>query len=183
MAKDEEEKIKETDSEGTENATEGEETPGKKKLSKKKLIIIAVAALVVVGGAIGGLVASGVLSKKHEQKAEGVELDEHGNTINKAVYYTLPEFLINLNTSSKSSSFLKTTVILELAKQTDVPVIESNLPRIVDGLNTYLRELRSSDLAGSAGIQRLREELLLRVNKAVAPTEVTDVLFKEIVVQ
>ena len=101
----------------------------------------------------------------------------------KPVFYTLPDFLINLNTGSKASSFLKTTVILEVAKQEDVPVIEANLPRLVDGINTYLRELRASDLSGSAGIQRLREELLLRCNKSLAPVKINDVLFKEIVVQ
>ena len=91
---------------------------------------------------------------------------------------------MNLNTSGKSSSFLKTTIILELNKFTDVVIVEANLPRLLDAMNTYLRELRASDLAGSAGIQRLREELLLRSNKALAPSvKVNDVLFKEIVIQ
>jgi len=184
-AKDDEEEDKAPEAGGEEGAEGaegegGEAAPAKK--SKKKLIIIAAVAVLALGGIAAGVVFSGVLSKS-EKKAEGVELDEHGNPINKTVYYTLPEFLINLNTASKSSSFLKTTVILELSKPTDVPIIESNLPRLVDSINTYLRELRSSDLAGSAGIQRLREEILLRVNKAVAPLQVTDVLFKEIVVQ
>ena len=122
--------------------------------------------------------------KAAEHKQENaIELDEHGNPINKTVYYTMPQFLVNLNATGKSQVFLKTTVVLEVAKATDVPYIESNLPRLVDGINTYLRELRSSDLAGSAGIQRLREEILLRVNKAIAPMQVNDVLFKEIIVQ
>lgn len=169
----EEEKI-EGDAENTE---EGVVAP---KKSKKKLIIIAVAALVLIGGGVGGFL---FMKKGGEKKGEAVALDEHGNPVNSAVYYTMPEFLVNLNSSGKSSIFLKTTVVLEVAKQTDVPLIESNLPRIVDGINTYLRELRASDLAGSAGIQRLREEILLRVNKSIAPTQINDVLFKEIVVQ
>ena len=39
------------------------------------------------------------------------------------------------------------------------------------------------DLRGSAGIYRLREELLARVNTAVRPVQVRDVLFKEMLVQ
>jgi flagellar FliL protein len=152
------------------------------KKSKKKLIIIAAAVVLLLAMAGGG--AFFVLHKKGADKQdEAIALDEHGNPINKTVYYTLPEFLINLNSSGKSSVFLKTTVVLEVAKPTDVPLIESSLPRLVDSINTYLRELRSSDLAGSAGIQRLREEILLRVNKTIAPTQINDVLFKEIVVQ
>ena len=151
------------------------------KKSKKKLIIIIAIAVLLLGG--GGAAAFFMLHKGAEKKDDAVALDEKGNPINKAVYYTLPEFLVNLNTSGKSSQFLKTTVVLEVAKQTDVPLIESSLPRLVDSINTYLRELRSSDLAGSAGIQRLREEILLRVNKAIAPVQINDVLFKDIVVQ
>ncbi len=120
---------------------------------------------------------------KHEDKAAAGEAGGDGKPIEKPVYYTLPEFLVNLNTGGKQTSFLKTTVILELTQQTDVPLIEANMPRLQDSFNTYLRELRASDLAGSAGIQRLREELLLRANKALAPTKINDVLFKEIVVQ
>ena len=47
----------------------------------------------------------------------------------------------------------------------------------------YLRELRSSDLDGSAGIFRLKEELLRRVNIEVHPNKIRRVLFKEIIVQ
>jgi flagellar FliL protein len=46
-----------------------------------------------------------------------------------------------------------------------------------------LRELRVTDLEGSAGLYRLREELTRRVNVAIAPNRIRAVLFKEIVVQ
>ena len=117
------------------------------------------------------------------RKKPKAELGPDGKPIEKPLYYTLPEFLVNLNVGGKQTSFLKTTVILEVAHQTDVPMIEANLPRLMDAFNTYLRELRSSDLAGSSGIQRLREELMLRANKALAPVKINDVLFKEIIVQ
>ena len=48
---------------------------------------------------------------------------------------------------------------------------------------TYLRELRPTDLDGSAGLYRLKEELTRRVNVAIAPSRINAVLFKEIVVQ
>ncbi|MFQ5467950.1 MAG: flagellar basal body-associated FliL family protein, partial [Kiloniellaceae bacterium] len=47
----------------------------------------------------------------------------------------------------------------------------------------YLRELRIQDLQGSAGLQRLREELLLRVATAAYPAQVRDVLFREMLIQ
>ena len=57
------------------------------------------------------------------------------------------------------------------------------MPRIVDNFQVYLRELRLEDLRGSAGLYRLREELLSRVNIAAQPAQVNDVLFKEMLVQ
>ncbi len=46
-----------------------------------------------------------------------------------------------------------------------------------------MRELRLEDLGGSAGLFRLKEELLFRVNRAVEPVRVTDILFREMLVQ
>jgi flagellar FliL protein len=57
------------------------------------------------------------------------------------------------------------------------------MPRLLDLFATYLREMRPEELRGSAGTHRLREELLVRANLAVAPARVTDVLFVEILVQ
>jgi flagellar FliL protein len=46
-----------------------------------------------------------------------------------------------------------------------------------------MRELRAADLQGSAGLFRLKEELQRRVNIAVYPARVDDVLFKNVIVQ
>ena len=72
---------------------------------------------------------------------------------------------------------------LELEKIDAKASVEPVLPRIIDQFQTYLRELRAEDLRGSAGVMRLKEELLRRVNLAVAPTPVRDVLLKEMIVQ
>ena len=166
--------------EGEGEGEEGEEGHAKGKKSKKKLIIIAAAVIVLLAGA-GGAYFMGLFGK-HEEKA-AADVGKDGKPVEKQVFYTLPEFIVNLNSSGKQSSFLKASIILDLAQQGDVAQVEANLPRLLDAFNTYLRELRPSDLAGSAGIQRLREELLVRANKTLAPVKINDVLFKEIIVQ
>ena len=57
------------------------------------------------------------------------------------------------------------------------------LPRIVDSFQVYLRELRTEDLQGAAGMYRLREELMMRVNRVAAPAKINDVLFQDVLVQ
>ena len=95
----------------------------------------------------------------------------------------MPDLIVNLNTNSRKTTFLKIKIALEVSDPADVDVVNQNLPRIVDNFQVYLRELRVDDLQGSAGMYRLREELLRRVNLAVRPARVKDVLFKEMLVQ
>ena len=92
--------------------------------------------------------------------------------------------LVNLaNTGSDRTQYLKVKIVLELPDQKLVEQIQPLMPRVMDAFQTYLRELRPSDLDGSAGLYRLKEELTRRVNAAIAPSRINAVLFKEIVVQ
>lgn len=97
-------------------------------------------------------------------------------------FFDLDEFLVNLNSDSQPS-FLKLRVTLQIAGSTGVEKIKEKMPLIRDGFQTYLRELKAEDLQGSAGLFRLREELLLRINKVTYPVRITDILFKDILVQ
>ena len=100
-----------------------------------------------------------------------------------AVFYEVPEILVNLNSSGANPSYLKIVVALELDDEAHLRELKSLLPRIIDSFQVYLRELRVEDLQGSAGMQRLREELLTRVNASLQVVRVRDVLFKEMLVQ
>ena len=53
----------------------------------------------------------------------------------------------------------------------------------MDMFQTYLREMRPEELRGSAGMYRLREELLARANIAATPAKIIDVLFVEMLIQ
>ena len=79
--------------------------------------------------------------------------------------------------------YLKVKIVLEVKEEKQVEAIKPTLPRVTDMFQTYLRELRPSDLNGSAGLFRLKEELTQRVNLAVSPQQVNAVLFKEILIQ
>ena len=92
--------------------------------------------------------------------------------------------LVNLaNPGADRTQYLKIKVVLELPEQKMIEQIKPIMPRVMDAFQTYLRELRPSDLDGSAGLYRLKEELTRRVNVAIAPSRINAVLFKEIVVQ
>ncbi len=159
-----------------------EPAAGRAGWSGKKLVLfVALPALLVIGGG-AGLMFSGALDSMFGAKPDAVETGKKAPDA-PSVFFDLPEMLVNLNSQGSRTSFLKITVSLEIAKAEDIPRIKEVLPRIMDNFQVYLRELRLDDLRGSAGMYRLREELLARVNAAVAPVKVRDVLFKEMLVQ
>src|SRR5262245_33471701 len=147
------------------------------KLPSPKIMIIGGAALLLlVGGGVGAylFLFSG---KKAEPKPETV-------VAKPVVFVDLPEVVVNLsNPGSDRTQYLKVKIVLELAEQKMIEQIQPIMPRVMDAFQTYLRELRPSDLDGSAGLYRLKEELTRRVNASITPAQVNAVLFKEIVVQ
>jgi|SRR5579859_218175 len=188
MAEDLEEDFDET--EISEDMEVGSDGGGSSGGNKKKLIMILIPLLLVLGAA-GALYFTGMADKImglfHKKEAAPVaqleDTGKPGQPAPAAVFYDLPEILVNLNSNGRKQNFLKIRVSLELESPLDVPKIESVMPRIIDNFQVYLRELRIEDLQGSAGLLRLREELLTRVNSSVKPAKVNDVLFKEMLVQ
>jgi flagellar protein FliL len=99
-------------------------------------------------------------------------------------FVEVPDMMVNLvGAPGERVQYLRVKIVLEVKEEKQVEAIKPNLPRVTDLFQTYLRELRPSDINGSAGLFRLKEELTKRVNNAVAPQVVSAVLFKEIVVQ
>lgn len=158
--------------------------PTKRKLSGKKLLIFVLLPLILIGGAAAALWFTGILPKMlgggaATQTAAAPSRDRPADV----VWYTLPDLLVNLRSDGPRPAFLRLKVNLELGSAADRAAIEKVMPRVLDTFQVYLRELRPEQLQGAAGMFRLREELLARVNAAVRPTVVRDVLFTEIVVQ
>lgn len=171
---------------------EGEEGAASKgKLNKKLLIILLPVILLAIGGGLyfTGVIGGGGDDETHVEGAEHAgegadgELTTEGEGITtNAAFFALPDFIVNLS-SAGGSRFLKLRVQLELKDEADLAAIEAITPRVIDQFQTYLREMRVEDLRGSAGIYRLRQELLYRVNIAAHPVKVTDVLFQEMLIQ
>jgi flagellar FliL protein len=148
-----------------------------KPKGKLKLIIAVVAVLAIVGGG-----ASWFFLLRHHgeemQHADAMPMQKP------PVYVEVPDMLVNLvGLPGERVQYLKVKVVLEVKEEKQGEAIRPTLPRVTDIFQTYLRELRPSDLSGSAGLFRLKEELTRRVNVALAPNQVSAVLFKEVVVQ
>lgn len=166
----------------------GEGQPEVKRFAGKKLVLFIILPVLIVIGAIAGVFFSGILSKKEPTKEPTAEEApvQAKPAPKQTVFFDMPDLIVNLNTGTgaqRRTNFLKISVSLELENPGDIELVTQNMPRIIDNFQIYLRELRIDDLQGSAGLYRLREELLRRVNLAARPARVKDVLFKEMLVQ
>ena len=169
-------KVAEAEEAADENKPDGDAAPAPAKKFSLKLILIAVGALVLLSGGGYGAYAM-FFSHPKETKAAGP-------VVKPAVFVDLPDILVNLsNSGAERTQYLKVKMTLEVADAALMQQLQPMMPRVTDTFQTYLRELRPSDLDGSAGLYRLKEELTRRVNAMISPNRVNAVLFKEIVVQ
>ncbi|MCG8561341.1 MAG: flagellar basal body-associated FliL family protein [Hyphomicrobiales bacterium] len=152
-----------------------EAAPKKRGPGPLKLVAVIVPLLLALGG--GGYVAVDMFGLFAPGGGAG---DGQKAPL---VYYDLPEMVVNLSSAEQRAQYLKLKVSLEAEDKKVIEALQPALPRVLDMFQLYLRELRSTDLDGSAGIFRLKEELLRRVNIEIYPNKVTRVLFKEIIVQ
>lgn len=157
----------------TTEATEGGQKAGG---GKKKLILIGAAVVLLLAAGGGGYFF--FMGKK----AEDVQA---AAAKKKVVFFDLPDITTNLaaQPGQERPVYLRLKVALELEDQKMVTEITPLLPRVMDNFQIFLRELRPSDLEGSAGLYRLKEELVRRINAAIYPARVEAILFKDVLVQ
>ena len=171
---------KATTSADADEATDEQDAQAKSKLKlpSPKMMIIAVAALlVVVGGGAGAYFMFACKKEAADTKAAAL-------AVKPVAFLDLHDVLVNLAApGGERTQYLKLKIVLEVPDQMMLQQIQPVLPRVMDTFQTYLRELRPSDLEGSAGLYRLKEELTRRVNAAIEPARINAVLFKELLVQ
>ena len=165
-----------------EEIEQDEEEAPKKKLSGKKIVLFAAPVLLLV--IVAALYFLGVFNPLLGGGETDPDMaEEEVVPAPLGYFHDLPNLVVNLRHEGRRPNFLKLSISLELADESDAHRIEQIMPRIIDNFQVYLRELNVEDLRGSQGLHRLREELLRRVTVAARPVEVRDILFREMLIQ
>jgi len=163
--------------------TEAKQGFVKKLLGNRKLLIIAAAGLAVVLAGGGAALYFFVFSAPKPETTVAANEAPLPATPPNITYYDVPDLIVNIQSADGTPAYLKLSTSLELDRPEEKAGIAAMMPRIVDQFQGYLRELRIDDLKGSAGVLRLKEELLRRINAVAQPYRVRDVLLKEMIVQ
>ncbi len=156
--------------------------PKVRELSGKRLApFIILPALLLGAGA--GAYFMGVLGHSPGQEPVKAKAEDSGHAVSPAgLTYELPDMLVELN-GGGTSNILRISVALEVEGEAALERLHTVMPRVLENFQVYLSALDIEDLSGSAGLDRLRDELLLRVNAAIRPAKVRDVTFMEMLVQ
>ncbi|CAN5542410.1 flagellar basal body-associated protein FliL [soil metagenome] len=150
--------------------------PTKPPRFSKRLVVIAGAALLLV---LAGIGVTGYLLLSGGPAKPGIESQDEGD----ATYVDAPAMVVNLRGADGAARFLKIRFTLVPTSAAKGEEIKAKLPRIVDAFQPFLRELRPEDLAGSAAVFRIKEEMLVRATAAMGPGVVKDILIQDLIQQ
>ncbi len=144
----------------------------------KKTLIVAAVALAALGG--GGFFAYTKFFSAPPPVEEPVPVAQPKVTL--GPLYPMDPFLSNLAEPGRPR-FLKLAVQLELDGDPVAAELDSLKPKVRDSLLTLLASKSSADLLTVADKERLRNEILHRLNSFLGTGRVVEVYFTEFVVQ
>ena len=174
-----------------------EAAPGKPKKvapGKRKMMVIAGAAAALLIGGGGGAYAFLGGGDKAEAKAghgdaakNASDTDEEGDGAHAEEggdeFVDVPAMVVNLRSADGGARFIKLHFMLVPGPRSDPEALKEKLPLLLDAYQPFLRELRPEDLAGSAAVFRIKEEMLTRATDTLGAGQVKDVLIQDLIQQ
>lgn len=142
------------------------------------ILIIILGAVLVGAAAFGGYMLASKASNNSAAK------DETKQEVKEESFHSSGEYLVNLaNTNSRR--YLKTTVVLayDVKNEALTEELATKNDAIRDCIISVLRTKKVEDLETATGPEELKKEIITRVNSVLAKGRVTNVYYKEFVIQ
>lgn len=187
MAEDtEDETGEETDAEA-EGGDGGEKSgPDIKKLALFVGLPAVIVVLALVAGALflfGGGDDADMAEADGEESVESVASGAAAAQAQPYYVYVIEDpLIVQIYGPNGAPLLLSLQLQLEIADPSVQPVLDARMGRVLDQYAAFLRELSPDDLSGSAGLHRVRLELLRRTNLAIAPARAEGVLITQMLV-
>ncbi len=159
-------------------------------MSNKILIILIGVVMVLMLGLGGGLFMMwnklSAMETRSQSAAENAEQGDQDSSVpvEKLLgpIFPLDTFIVNL-ADEGGNRYLRMTIDLELDSEELESEVKKRLPQVRDSILTILPTKRFEDISSAKGKTALRDQMLERINGLVAYGKVTNIYFKEFVVQ
>ena len=153
-----------------------QDDPPVKKRPIMKIIVIVLSTLVVLGaGTVGALYfysRSGA-AKKAETPAPPPIV---------GAFWSIEPFIVNLS-DNQGERYLKVVMQMEVSDLTVSPQLDQLRPKIRDNILDLLTAKTYGELMEMGGKQRLRDEIVIRLNSFLTQGKIVRVYFTEFVIQ
>lgn len=160
-----------------EKREQSQETAPKKKKSFLKLIsIVFLVSALLAGGFFGGMFYFKKSKAAHSESESKTESPVMG------VLWPMEPFVVNL-LGNNGDRYLKAVIQLEAADPKTVETLNLLKPKLRDNVLDLLSSKSYKDLMDVSGKQRLREEIVMRLNSFLTDEGVLKVYFTEFVIQ
>ncbi|QOL19969.1 flagellar basal body-associated FliL family protein [Candidatus Bodocaedibacter vickermanii] len=199
MADDNNEEIEEKilDAEGQPEGQKTAEPEKKKGLRKylgflsfiprfyKKYTVLSIAISLVLILAIAGSAAMYFLFWNKKETSEDQPIQYA------ASYHALPELKLSIKRSDDNLGYLIIGLTLKLPVDVKPEELRKKEPEILDALHTYFASITLDSLGASAatslvspvGLERLRQNLIRRLNTVLLPIKIESILFRKLITQ
>ena len=153
-------------------------------MSNKILIILIGVMMVFVLGLGGGLFMMWNKLSAMETQAQSPSDQDASIPVEELLgpIYPLDTFIVNL-ADKGGKRYLRITIDLELDGEELESEITKRLPQVRDSILTILPTKRFEDISSAKGKTALRDQMLERINGMLARGQITNIYFKEFVVQ
>ena len=153
-------------------------------MSNKILIILIGVMMVFVLGLGGGLFMMWNKLSAMETQAQSPSDQDASVPVEELLgpIYPLDTFIVNL-ADKGGKRYLRITIDLELDGKELESEITKRLPQVRDSILTILPTKRFEDISSAKGKTALRDQMLERINGMLARGQITNIYFKEFVVQ
>jgi len=165
-------------------------------MSQKLVIVLVALSVVLIVGMGGGLFMMwsrlSALEKTvnpDDAMANGEVADADGQAIEQdsiGALYSLDTFIVNLKDADNTCTrFLRTTMDLELRDETGdlAQIMDKRLPQIRDSILMTLPSKTVENLQSTDGKLALRTDLIAQLNVLLKEELITNIYFKEFVIQ
>lgn len=159
---------------------------------KKLILFVMLPLLLLIGAGFGALVAGlvpgisipgfGGGGERAQEKDRGAPPTSKRSPVDASIY-VLPEFVVNLQTNRTYPVFLLLSLAVEMSDEGVRPTLAAQEPRIRDAMIIYLSSLTPGDLNGYDGIQRVRDNAWLILQKFVPENDLVNVQVAKLTVK
>lgn len=167
--------------EGEAAAETGEESPPPK--SKKLLIFIIIGVVVLIGA---GAATYFLLFSSSSPQQEEERVVEYTPT-----YFPVPDIKLRMRYLDKSIGYMVVGLTLRIPKDSNPEDYKQREPEILDTLHTFIGSLNLDDFTPESfnrfstpvGLERVRQNIVVRLNTVLSPLKVDTVLFRKLITQ